>query len=1043
MAKKNNKNKKYALGGEVFHIDSPAESIAKGNINFIKNWKRALDDTQYLQDIGDTMGIVGSILQSYGGEGFNLGKLFKGKNNNSASTVPQEFQTNGNTMVNLPSQNENDYTNMNYKDYSLNLLSNKFAMGGEVPIEAEGEEIVQEPDGQMYELDGASHEQGGIDMNVPEGTQIYSKRLKGVDGKSMADRKAFREKHLAKLQKLSELNPNDKILKRTLEKTQKDFAKQDADDLEYMNYMHNQNTQMFGDGGTAGKNRNPYLTDEQIAKGYKQAFIYKNKNNPINYDNEGYPIDFKYVGNGTYSKVYKPFNEYEKQARDEYLKKTYPNVKNPKLSEYGYSQIGKMGKELYDKARSPKTQLPPSILSNTADSITTKNSLFNELIDYNNNLYNNNTNQQNNDIVNSIVNTTPVQSNNNVVTTKPQQVQQTAKKTVVPNNTKKVIAPANNNVSAKNNRVVTPTPNNTATNNIPTNNVSDEDLKAAGIQPASKPLTREEAEAKFQELENRNAQLDGKTQPQPTQAGSTNLVTNNNSNNNPTDLSNGGRSSWFNDIDLDLPVTMGDVMGIYGKYKTATDPEKMTLLNRANDTANINAYENYGKRGINQLEQTKDFLANNLAQAIQNNTVNANTSRTSNNSNARSINTMRAMNLATDAQQMAADNQAYQQYANQIAGIDTQLANMMNQQDQMVMQGEQNRDDADRRDKDNFNMQLQRDRNTYNRGIQEIAKDINDIAERESTLNALNERAEDFKVSKNGTIRAKGDSSSWDTEKRYWNGKRASDYNKYLQKKSEGYFIDEATNAMYNKDGQEVDSNYKVIPNGRTVDVDGKKQKERTAEDEMISKVSKQLNGQTDFDNLSRDEKMKVIKSLTNGEMFYKGGIYWKALGKAAGSEDYRNYINPITGKRFTNKETFESYLKSNDNSTKGLDTFAAGDKYSNYAPLNSYGGLSQISGYFGAKNSKGKDIKSTMDINIERVNKNLDALSEEFDSSTGEKLDINNLNDATLNFFSKLGLIKYGYDAKRVMNGGKVKGLTKEKLKEEFKNTILMYLNR
>lgn len=119
-------------------------------------------------------------------------------------------------------------------------LIGKFATGGEVPIEAEGQEIVEEPNGNMYELQGASHEQGGIDMSVPEGSQIYSKRLKGVDGRNMAERKKFREQHLAKLEKLLQLNPNDRLLRKTYEKTVRDFKKQEQEDMAYMNYMNQQ-----------------------------------------------------------------------------------------------------------------------------------------------------------------------------------------------------------------------------------------------------------------------------------------------------------------------------------------------------------------------------------------------------------------------------------------------------------------------------------------------------------------------------------------------------------------------------------------------------------------------------------------------------------------------------------------------------------------------------------------------------------------------------------------------------------------------------------
>lgn len=138
---------------------------------------------------------------------------------------------------------EKKKTTFQYYAESTNPLmafTKNYATGGNVPIEAEGQEVVEEPNGNMYELQGASHEQGGIDMNVPEGSQIYSKRLKGMDGKTMADRKKFREQHLAKLQRLMELNPNDRMLKKTYEKTVRDFQKQEEEDLAYMNYMHQQ-----------------------------------------------------------------------------------------------------------------------------------------------------------------------------------------------------------------------------------------------------------------------------------------------------------------------------------------------------------------------------------------------------------------------------------------------------------------------------------------------------------------------------------------------------------------------------------------------------------------------------------------------------------------------------------------------------------------------------------------------------------------------------------------------------------------------------------
>lgn len=146
-------------------------------------------------------------------------------------------------------------------------LIGKFATGGEVPIEAEGQEIVEEPNGNMYELQGASHEQGGIDMNVPEGSQIYSKRLKGVDGRTMAERKKFREQHLAKLEKLIQLNPNDRLLRKTYEKTVRDFKKQDEEDMAYMDYM-NQQQQM----AQQQKAMQQSAFNEGVEEGYEQGY---------------------------------------------------------------------------------------------------------------------------------------------------------------------------------------------------------------------------------------------------------------------------------------------------------------------------------------------------------------------------------------------------------------------------------------------------------------------------------------------------------------------------------------------------------------------------------------------------------------------------------------------------------------------------------------------------------------------------------------------------------------------------------------------------
>ena len=112
-----------------------------------------------------------------------------------------------------------------------------YAMGGDgatTPIEVEGEEIVETPDGQMQQMQGPSHEEGGIPMNVPEGTKIYSDRLK-VEGQSMQQRKAKRERQMSRLDKILAKNPTDALIKNTYKATKMAIDMEDAQDMELQN----------------------------------------------------------------------------------------------------------------------------------------------------------------------------------------------------------------------------------------------------------------------------------------------------------------------------------------------------------------------------------------------------------------------------------------------------------------------------------------------------------------------------------------------------------------------------------------------------------------------------------------------------------------------------------------------------------------------------------------------------------------------------------------------------------------------------------------
>ena len=199
-------------------IENPEQAIADNNIRLSKAQQKAMSNplTQGLDIFGNIAMQVGSTMMSKGisaGEGED-GKGIAGFLNNNQNFIS--------TLLG-----------------GLNA-SASFATGGIAgnrKINAEGGEVIETPGGQPQELQGPSHSQGGIDMQVPSGTEIYSDRLVGADGKTMADRKKLREKQISKIEKLLQKNPNDPALKKTLEKTKQNNDFLDKQDLSQMQFV--------------------------------------------------------------------------------------------------------------------------------------------------------------------------------------------------------------------------------------------------------------------------------------------------------------------------------------------------------------------------------------------------------------------------------------------------------------------------------------------------------------------------------------------------------------------------------------------------------------------------------------------------------------------------------------------------------------------------------------------------------------------------------------------------------------------------------------
>jgi len=215
-------------------IESPDQAIADNNIRLSRAQQKAMSNplTQGLDIFGNIAMQVGSSMMS---KGISAGE---GENGKGIAEFLNKNQNFINTLLG-----------------GLNAGAS-FATGGVAgnkQINAEGGEVVETPDGLSQELVGPSHAEGGIDMTVPSGTEIYSDRLVGADGKTMAERKKAREKQISKIEKLLQKNPNDKALKKTLEKIKQNNDFLDKQDLSQMQFVKDlvDHTNKFKFGGIA------------------------------------------------------------------------------------------------------------------------------------------------------------------------------------------------------------------------------------------------------------------------------------------------------------------------------------------------------------------------------------------------------------------------------------------------------------------------------------------------------------------------------------------------------------------------------------------------------------------------------------------------------------------------------------------------------------------------------------------------------------------------------------------------------------------------
>lgn len=196
------KRKKYKFGTS---IESPSTALAKNQQAIAK---ADLESTNWLTDALD---FVGNAAMSTG-----MQMLTKAGGQALSNIGGQKIDT---VLPGAIVEKMTDEDRLGF--------SGTYALGGTVPVEVEGGESANLPNGKTVEFKGASHSKGGIDTNLPSGTEIFSDRI-SLDGMTMGERNAYRGR---KLKKLSSLASNSEPDKNTFERTKKSFEIDKENDL--------------------------------------------------------------------------------------------------------------------------------------------------------------------------------------------------------------------------------------------------------------------------------------------------------------------------------------------------------------------------------------------------------------------------------------------------------------------------------------------------------------------------------------------------------------------------------------------------------------------------------------------------------------------------------------------------------------------------------------------------------------------------------------------------------------------------------------------
>lgn len=715
MAKKKvTPRKKYALGTSGVsvknYLQSPREALAKNDILMSKAELEAQTNPLAM---GVEMGT--QVLSQLASSGALTKKpdIAAGVGNNGTQFEGGNFMTPEEQFA-FESQR------------TVAAMGNPGIPAGEV--ELEGDEVIQTPNGQVAELKGPSHEQGGIPMkvgdpnspltsdSVPEDSEAFSKRVfKG--GKNMADRKMSRERTKESLLSLLDSNKSDIAIKNTVNRKMANLEREEQEDLAFqeMASLFSQ-VQEFA-YGTGRKGIKKYAAGtngiQDPTKPWRQPFSTQ-ADRPIS-DEER--IAAVQDSTALINKLSNLDNGYTEIFNNEGNQTASVNNSLAKTKEVN---------DIAEQALAGKDQNP----------ITT-----NITYDPPSKFYGKVNNASFDPIAKSYINSNP--SINNLDFSDKENVKDLQKWIYGKEEGPEIDGMVGPDTIAK---------------GIARQN---------GITPEGELMP--EVKSIFEGI----PALDIGTNPMPTIGGISNtfigpdgvpvsIGASKNSDNSAIAKSASTPSSTENQEDSKEKTkkkgyvpTAGDFLTLAGTAYSAFAPMANTLENRAGDTPNVNEYKDFGKESLDTLARAAGFLTQERDNSNRKVASASRGAKKSGRAGARGINQVRAMDLATDINTTNAQADIDTAFANKTLGLLGQKANLQSTIDQVVMGGEQAADLADRQDRDNFYTQLGKDKASKGEGIQQLGKNVNTMLQNPILMNLLENMGQYVSMDANGNFVAK------------------------------------------------------------------------------------------------------------------------------------------------------------------------------------------------------------------------------------------------------------------------------------------------